>query len=53
MASKPPIFDRRQPTRRYSFNENEQIVDAPRQAIDCFASNKMDVLAMGSFVLEK
>ncbi|MEP6714496.1 MAG: carbamoyltransferase C-terminal domain-containing protein [Terriglobia bacterium] len=36
-----------------SFNENEPIVDTPRQALDCFLRTKMDVLVMGSFFLLK
>lgn len=36
-----------------SFNENEPIVDTPRQAIDCFQRTKMDALVLGPFVLQK
>ena len=36
-----------------SFNENEPIVSAPSEAIDCFARTKMDVLAIGPFVCKK
>jgi carbamoyltransferase len=36
-----------------SFNENEPIVNTPAQAIDCFLRTRMDVLAIGSFFLEK
>ncbi len=36
-----------------SFNENEPIVNTPGQAIDCFLRTKMDVLAIGSFLLLK
>jgi len=36
-----------------SFNENEPIVAAPREAIDCFARTYMDVLVMGPFVADK
>jgi carbamoyltransferase len=33
-----------------SFNENEPIVDTPRQAVDCFVRTDMDVLCLGPFV---
>jgi carbamoyltransferase len=36
-----------------SFNENEPIVERPEQALDCFLRTDMDVLVMGSHVLEK
>ena len=36
-----------------SFNENEPIVCAPQEAIDCFCRTRMDVLAIGSFVALK
>ena len=36
-----------------SFNENEPIVDTPRQALDCFLRTQMDVLAMGPYLLLK
>jgi carbamoyltransferase len=36
-----------------SFNENEPIVCTPGQALDCFLRTDMDVLVMGSHVLEK
>ena len=36
-----------------SFNENEPIVEHPRQALDCFLRTDMDVLVMGPYVLEK
>ncbi len=36
-----------------SFNENEPIVNTPEQAIDCFLRTRMDVLAIGSFLLIK
>jgi carbamoyltransferase len=36
-----------------SFNENEPIVNTPAQAIDCFLRTRMDVLAIGSFLLLK
>ena len=36
-----------------SFNENEPIVCRPEEAIECFLRTKMDVLALGSFLVEK
>src|SRR5215831_1881329 len=36
-----------------SFNENEPIVCAPEEAIDCFQRTKMDVLAIGPFLVLK
>jgi carbamoyltransferase len=36
-----------------SFNENEPIVCTPEEAIDCFQRTRMDVLAIGSFVVKK
>jgi carbamoyltransferase len=36
-----------------SFNENEPIVLHPREALDCFLRTHMDVLVMGSHVLER
>jgi carbamoyltransferase len=36
-----------------SFNENEPIVHAPAEAIDCFLRTDMDVLVIGSHLLEK
>lgn len=36
-----------------SFNENEPIVNTPAQAIDCFLRTRMDVLAIGSYLLRK
>jgi carbamoyltransferase len=36
-----------------SFNENEPIVCTPEQAIDCFQRTRMDVLAIGSFMVVK
>jgi carbamoyltransferase len=36
-----------------SFNENEPIVNTPRQAVDCFLRTQMDVLAVGPFILYK
>ncbi len=36
-----------------SFNENEPIVNTPRQAIDCFLRTQMDVLVLGRHFLVK
>ena len=36
-----------------SFNENEPIVCAPPEAIDCFMRTRMDVLAIGSYLVLK
>jgi carbamoyltransferase len=36
-----------------SFNENEPIVSMPSEAIDCFLRTNMDVLAIGSYMLQK
>ncbi|MBI3791553.1 MAG: carbamoyltransferase [Gemmatimonadetes bacterium] len=36
-----------------SFNENEPIVCRPEEAIECFLRTRMDVLAIGDFVIRK
>jgi len=36
-----------------SFNENEPIVCRPEEALDCFLRTRMDLLAMGSFLLRR
>jgi carbamoyltransferase len=36
-----------------SFNENEPIVNTPAEALDCFLRTRMDVLAIGSYLLRK
>jgi carbamoyltransferase len=36
-----------------SFNENEPIVCTPEEAIDCFQRTRMDVLAIGSYMVTK
>ncbi|MFQ5872662.1 MAG: carbamoyltransferase [Dehalococcoidia bacterium] len=36
-----------------SFNENEPIVNTPEEAVQCFLRTKMDVLALGPFLVEK
>ncbi len=34
-----------------SFNENEPIVNTPKEAIDCFRRNDMDVLVLGTYLV--
>jgi carbamoyltransferase len=36
-----------------SFNENEPIVNTPRQALDCFLRTKMDLLVLGDYLVSK
>jgi carbamoyltransferase len=36
-----------------SFNENEPIVCTPEEAIDCFQRTRMDVLAIGPYLVVK
>jgi len=36
-----------------SFNENEPVVCNPGEAIDCFLRTKMDLLAIGPFVVRR
>ena len=36
-----------------SFNENEPIVNTPRQALDCFLRTDMDVLVLGDVTIER
>lgn len=36
-----------------SFNENEPIVNTPKEAVDCYARTKMDALAIGNFLAIK
>jgi carbamoyltransferase len=36
-----------------SFNDNEPVVCTPEEAIECFLRTKMDVLAVGNFLVEK
>src|SRR6185437_3818429 len=36
-----------------SFNDNEPIVCNPQEALACFERTRMDILVLGSFVLEK
>jgi carbamoyltransferase len=36
-----------------SFNENEPIVNNPKEAYDCFARTKMDMVVMGNIVIKR
>ena len=36
-----------------SFNENEPIVENPKQAIDCFLRTDMDALSINNFVISR
>ncbi len=36
-----------------SFNENEPIVCTPREALNCFATTKMDALALGNYLVSR
>ena len=36
-----------------SFNENEPIVETPRQALDCFLRTNMDAIVLGSTVVRR
>jgi carbamoyltransferase len=36
-----------------SFNENEPVVCSPVEALNCFLRTKMDVLALGDFLIER
>ncbi|MGH9676393.1 MAG: carbamoyltransferase C-terminal domain-containing protein, partial [Candidatus Acidiferrum sp.] len=36
-----------------SFNENEPVVCRPQEALDCFLRTAMDVLVLGSFLIER
>ncbi|MBC5991629.1 carbamoyltransferase family protein [Pontibacter cellulosilyticus] len=36
-----------------SFNENEPIVNTPKEALDCFLRTKMDMLVLENFVVER
>jgi carbamoyltransferase len=36
-----------------SFNENEPVVCAPAEALDCFLRTKMDVLVLGDYLLTR
>lgn len=36
-----------------SFNDNEPIVCRPEEALDCFSRTQMDVLALGTYLIER
>ena len=36
-----------------SFNENEPIVNKPKEALDCFLRTKMDMLVMENIIIER
>jgi len=36
-----------------SFNENEPIVNSPKEALDCFLRTSMDMLVMENIVVER
>ena len=36
-----------------SFNENEPIVNSPKEALDCFLRTKMDMLVMENILIER
>ena len=36
-----------------SFNENEPIVNSPKEALDCFLRTKMDMLVMENIIIER
>lgn len=36
-----------------SFNENEPIVNTPKEALDCFLRTRMDVLVLGKYVIQR
>ncbi len=36
-----------------SFNENEPVVCRPEEALDCFFRTRMDMLVLGTFVIER
>jgi carbamoyltransferase len=36
-----------------SFNENEPIVNKPEEALDCFLRTKMDVIVLGTTIIER
>lgn len=36
-----------------SFNENEPVVCRPEEALDCFLRTRMDVLALGDYLIER
>ena len=36
-----------------SFNENEPIVESPKQAIDCFMRTNMDILVLENWIISR
>lgn len=36
-----------------SFNENEPIICSPKEAVDCFLRTRMDILAIGPYLIRK
>ncbi len=36
-----------------SFNENEPIVESPKQALDCFFRTQMDAVVIGTTIVER
>ena len=36
-----------------SFNDNEPIVNKPKEALDCFLRTKMDMLVMENIIIER
>jgi carbamoyltransferase len=36
-----------------SFNENEPIVNAPAEALDCYLRTSMDLLVLENYVVER
>jgi carbamoyltransferase len=36
-----------------SFNENEPIVNTPKDAIECFLRTKMDILVLGRYIISR
>ncbi len=36
-----------------SFNENEHIVNTPKEALDCFLRTDMDVLVLENYIVER
>jgi carbamoyltransferase len=36
-----------------SFNENEPIVNSPKEAIDCFLRTDMDMLVLENFIVTR
>ena len=36
-----------------SFNENEPIVNTPKEAISCFLRTKMDIIVLDNYIVER